>query len=100
MCTVKRAKEAAYKPVLDLLVLPYEQFVALRGNIAVHGVLVPILVDSEWTQRGSPKTSPRVWTNADSATPGFAGPDSLRRTVEERCQLKWTLAEGTQNEIE
>jgi len=34
-----------YQPVLKLPPVPYEQFVALRDNVAVNGVLVPILVD-------------------------------------------------------
>ena len=34
-----------YQPVLNLPKLPYDQFVALRDNIAVNGVLVPILTD-------------------------------------------------------
>jgi hypothetical protein len=34
-----------YQPVLDLPKLPYDQFMALRDNIAVNGVLVPILTD-------------------------------------------------------
>jgi hypothetical protein len=40
-----------YEPVLKLPALPYEQFMALRDNIAVHGVLVPILVDSDGPRR-------------------------------------------------
>jgi DNA modification methylase len=36
-----------YEPVLKLPALPYEQFEALRENIAVNGVVVPILVDSD-----------------------------------------------------
>src|SRR3954469_13976875 len=36
-----------YEPVLDLPPLPPEQYEALRDNIAVHGVLVPILVDGD-----------------------------------------------------
>jgi DNA modification methylase len=39
-----RAK-VKYQPVLTLPQLPYEQFMALRDNIAINGVLVPILVD-------------------------------------------------------
>src|SRR5205823_930671 len=34
-----------YQPVLTLPSLPYDQFISLRDNIAVNGVLVPILVD-------------------------------------------------------
>ena len=43
--TTKKTPKPVYEPVLKLPSLPYEQFVALRDNIAVHGVLVPILVD-------------------------------------------------------
>src|ERR1017187_5824055 len=46
-----RTKKPVYAPVLKLPSLPYEQFVALRDNIAVNGVLVPILVDSEGSRR-------------------------------------------------
>jgi ParB-like chromosome segregation protein Spo0J len=34
-----------YQPVLTLPKLPYDQFMALRDNIALNGVLVPILTD-------------------------------------------------------
>jgi ParB-like chromosome segregation protein Spo0J len=34
-----------YQPVLNLPKLPYDQFTALRDNIALNGVLVPILTD-------------------------------------------------------
>jgi len=44
----KTAKaKVRYQPVLSLPKLPYEQFLALRDNIAIHGVLVPILVDED-----------------------------------------------------
>ena len=43
----KTARKVRYEPVLKLPPLPYEQFLALKDNIAVHGVLVPILVDSD-----------------------------------------------------
>ena len=46
-----RTKKPVYASVLKLPVLPYEQFVALRDNIAVNGVLVPILVDSDGPRR-------------------------------------------------
>src|SRR4051794_39832171 len=42
-----KAKTPRYEPVLQLPPLPPEQYEALRDNIAVHGVLVPILVDGE-----------------------------------------------------
>jgi hypothetical protein len=38
-----KTAKVKYQPVLKLPPLPYEQFVALRDNIAVNGVLVPIL---------------------------------------------------------
>jgi hypothetical protein len=34
-----------YVPVLNLPKLPYDQFMALRDNIGINGVLVPILTD-------------------------------------------------------
>ena len=40
-------KTPRYEPVLELPPLPPEQHEALHGNIALHGVLVPILVDGE-----------------------------------------------------
>src|SRR3954463_10537317 len=49
--TKKTARKARYEPVLKLPPLPYEQFMALKDNIAVHGVLVPILVDSDGPRR-------------------------------------------------
>ncbi len=47
----KTTNKPRYEPVLKLPPLPYEQFVALRDNIAVNGVLVPILVDSNGPRR-------------------------------------------------
>lgn len=43
----KVSKKPRYEPTLKLPPLPYEQFMALRDNIAVNGVLVPILVDGD-----------------------------------------------------
>ena len=43
----KAGKKVKYEPVLKLPPLRYEEFVALKDNIAVNGVLVPILVDSD-----------------------------------------------------
>ena len=40
-----------YEPVLKLPPLPYDQFLALKDNIAVNGVLVPILVDGTGPRR-------------------------------------------------
>ena len=47
----KVSKKPRYEPVLKLPSLPYEQFLALRDNIAVNGVLVPILVAGEGHRR-------------------------------------------------
>ena len=47
----KRTKKPVYEPVLKLPQLRYEEFVALKDNIAVNGVLVPILVDSDGLKR-------------------------------------------------
>jgi hypothetical protein len=49
--TRKVSKKPCYEPVLKLPPLPYEQFMALRDNIAVNGVLVPILVTDEGQRR-------------------------------------------------
>src|SRR5450755_1217305 len=46
-----RTRKPVYTPVLKLPPLPYEQFLALRDNIAVNGVLVPILVDGSGPKR-------------------------------------------------
>jgi DNA modification methylase len=45
MSTKTTRGKVRYKPVLNLPRLPYDQFTALRDNIAVNGVLVPILTD-------------------------------------------------------
>ena len=45
--TAKKTRKAVYQPVLKLPGLPYEQFVSLRDNKAVNGVLVPILVTED-----------------------------------------------------
>ena len=47
MTTAKKVRKLRYRPILKLPALPHEQFLALRDNIAVHGVLVPILVDED-----------------------------------------------------
>jgi hypothetical protein len=49
--TKKKTRKPIYEPVLKLPPLPYEQFTALKDNIAVHGVLIPIMVDSHGPQR-------------------------------------------------
>src|ERR1051325_4552998 len=50
--TVKKStKKPGYEPVLKLPPLPYDQFLALRDNIAVNGVVVPIIVDSDGPRR-------------------------------------------------
>ena len=46
-----RSKKPRYEAVLNLPPVPPDQYEALRANIAVHGVLVPILVDSDGTKR-------------------------------------------------
>ena len=47
----KRTKKPVYEPVIKLPALSYEQFVALRDNISVNGVVVPILVDCDGPKR-------------------------------------------------
>jgi DNA modification methylase len=42
-----RVKKTRYRSVIELPPLPNDQFVALRDSIAVNGVMVPILVDSD-----------------------------------------------------
>jgi hypothetical protein len=44
-------RKPRYQPVLRLPALPYDAFLALRDNIAVHGVLTPIIVDSDGPRR-------------------------------------------------
>jgi DNA modification methylase len=51
MPKTKTQKKPKYEPVLQLPPLSYEEFVALKDNIAVNGVLVPILVDSDGPRR-------------------------------------------------
>jgi hypothetical protein len=51
MPKTKTQKKPKYEPVLELPPLSYEEFTALRDNIAVNGVLVPILVDSDGLRR-------------------------------------------------
>jgi hypothetical protein len=43
--TAKKTREPVYEPVLKLPALPYEQVLTFRDSIAVHGVLVPTLMD-------------------------------------------------------
>ena len=47
----KTARKVRYEPVLRLPPLPYEQFLSLKDNIAVNGVLVPIVVDGNGRRR-------------------------------------------------
>lgn len=51
MPKTKTTKKTVYKPILKLPPLPPDQYEALRDNIAVNGVLVPILVDSDGSLR-------------------------------------------------
>jgi DNA modification methylase len=51
MPKTKIASKVKYEPVLKLPPLSYEEFTALRDNIAVNGVLIPILVDSDGPRR-------------------------------------------------
>ena len=51
MPKTKTVSKVKYEPVLQLPPLSYEEFTALRDNIAVNGVLVPILVDSDGLNR-------------------------------------------------
>jgi ParB-like chromosome segregation protein Spo0J len=46
-----KTKPTRYKPVLKLPPLPPDQCEGLRANIAVNGVLVPIIVDSDGLRR-------------------------------------------------
>jgi DNA modification methylase len=47
-----KTKAPRYRPILDLPPLPPEQYEALRDNIALNGVVVPILVDGDGPVRG------------------------------------------------
>jgi DNA modification methylase len=49
---MKTASKVKYQPVLKLPPLPADQYEALRANIAVNGVLIPIIVDSDGRKRG------------------------------------------------
>jgi DNA modification methylase len=49
--TKAKPRKPVYEPVLKLPPLSYEEYAALRDNIAVNGVLVPILVDSDGPKR-------------------------------------------------
>lgn len=49
--TVRKTKKPVYQPVVTLPPLSYEEFTALRDNIAVNGVLVPIMVDCQGPRR-------------------------------------------------
>ena len=49
MAVPKTRRKASYEPVLKLPPLTYDQFQALRDNIIVNGVMVPILVDENKT---------------------------------------------------
>jgi len=51
MKTKAKRKTIRYQRVLKLPPLPPDQYAALRQNIAVHGVMVPILVDSDGPKR-------------------------------------------------
>ena len=46
-----RTRKPRYKPLVELPSLPFDQREALRQNIAVNGVLVPILVDGDGPRR-------------------------------------------------
>ncbi|QDV35670.1 DNA methyltransferase [Tautonia plasticadhaerens] len=46
-----KATKPVYEPVLELPPLPADQYDALRQNVALNGVLVPILVDSDGPRR-------------------------------------------------
>ena len=48
---VAKQKKPKYEPVLRLPPLSYEEFVALRDSIAINGVMVPIIVDSDGPRR-------------------------------------------------
>lgn len=52
MPRTKPRQKVRYHPVLKLPPLPPDQYSALRQNIAVNGVLVPIIVDSDGRKRG------------------------------------------------
>ncbi len=40
-------KPKPYQPILELPPLPDDQFAALRENIGINGILVPILIDED-----------------------------------------------------
>ena len=52
MPRMKAARKIKYHPILKLPPLPPDQAEGLQANIAVNGILVPILVDSDGADRG------------------------------------------------
>jgi hypothetical protein len=80
-------KNPRYEPVLELPPLPSEQHEALRGNIALHGVLVPILVDGDGPVRGIIDGNRRKWI-ADEL--GYDCPEVVKDGLSD--QEKRTLA--------
>lgn len=51
MPKTRTRKKSVYQPVLKLPALSYEEFTALKDSIALHGVMVPIVVDSVGPRR-------------------------------------------------
>jgi hypothetical protein len=76
-----------YEPVLKLPPLPYEQFLALKDNIAVNGVLVPILVDGDGPRR---KVIDGNYRRAIADEPGYDCPEIVHEGLSD--DEKRTLA--------
>ncbi len=87
MPKAKTKKKPKYEPVLKLPPLSYEAFAALKDNIAVNGVLVPILVDSDGPRR---KIIDGNYRKQISVELGYDCPEIVQAGLEE--EEKRTLA--------
>jgi hypothetical protein len=84
----KRAKQKPkYEAVLELPNLSYEEFTALKDSIAVNGVIVPILVDSDGPV---PKIIDGNYRKQISLELGYDCPEIVKDDLEE--DEKRTLA--------
>lgn len=83
----KRTKKPIYEPVLKLPPLRFEDFEALKSNIAVHGVLQPIIVDSDGPRR---KIIDGNYRKQIAAELGYECPEIVHPNLED--EEKRTLA--------
>ena len=87
MPKIKSQKKVKYRPILTLPPLSQEEFSALRDNIAVNGVLVPIIVDSDGSKRQIIDGNYRKWIADDL---GYDCPEIVQAGLDEN--EKRTLA--------